>query len=205
MAKNIIVSYLGRHGAGPEYSLEMTKGLLAHDCNVYVIISAQVDNLELWKTLPVRKIFLIPTPNHYQGLIPSTWKFLSKYVKEIKLYFQDIKVDVLYTPMGHPWILAMRYLIFKDAKFVYTCHDPIVHPNEPLLPVLVQRFSIWISDSIIILSKSFLNYMIEHYKKKRESILVIPHGVFSHYDISCINTEEIVPKAKYNFFVFLVE
>ena len=100
MAKNIIVSYLGRHGAGPEYSLEMTKGLLAHDCNVYVIISAQVDNLELWKTLPVRKIFLIPTPNHYQGLIPSTWKFLSKYVKEIKLYFQDIKVDVLYTPDG---------------------------------------------------------------------------------------------------------
>ncbi len=202
MAKNIIVSYLGRHGAGPEYSLEMTKGLLAHDCNVYVIISAQVDNLELWKTLPVRKIFLIPTSNHYQGLIPSTWKFLSKYVKEIKLYFQDIKVDVLYTPMGHPWILAMRYLIFKDAKFVYTCHDPIVHPNEPLLPVLVQRFSIWISDSIIILSKSFLNYMIEHYKKKRESILVIPHGVFSHYDISCINTEEIVPKAKYNFLFF---
>ncbi|WP_320908183.1 MULTISPECIES: glycosyltransferase family 4 protein [Bacteroides] len=202
MVKNIVVSYLGRHGAGAEYSLEMTKGLLAHDCNVYVIISAQVDNLDLWKVLPLKKLFLIPTSDHYRGLISATWKFLSMYVGEIKSYFKNIKVDVLYTPMGHPWILAMRYLAFRDAKFVFTCHDPIVHPNEPLPPVLGQRIAIWMADSVVILSKTFFNYMVEHYKKKRENVVVIPHGAFSHYDVDSINMEVTIPIAKYNFLFF---
>lgn len=203
MVKNIIVSYLGRHGAGAEYSFEITRGLLAHDCNVYVIISAQVDNLELWKVLPVKKMFLIPTSNHYQGLISGTWQFLFKYIGEIKSYFKDIKVDMLYTPMGHPWILAMRYLVFRNAKFVFTCHDPIVHPKEPLLPVLGQRFAIWTADSVVILSKIFFHYMVEHYKKKRENVVVIPHGAFSHYDdANCIDMEATVPIAKYNFLFF---
>lgn len=198
---NILVSYMGRHGGGAEYSYEITKGLCNIHKNVYAIISAQADNVELWKQLPLKKLFLVPTSDQYKGFVSGTFKFLFKYLPQIKKELKGISIDILYIPMGHPWTTLTTFFL-PYTHCVATLHDPIYHPGTPL-PI---KISGWIKklkpeDSIVILTKSFYEYTKKQYKKKDNEVVVIPHGAFSHYDV-CKATESAKPLAKFNFLFF---
>ena len=196
------VSYLGRHGGGAEYSYEMTKGLLANHKDVYAVISAQVDNLDLWKKLPLKKLILVPTSDHYKGFFSGTLRFIFKNIREIRKAIGKEKIDVFYCPMGHPWTTIARFLIPHKCS-VYTLHDPIYHPGTPLLIKLAGKIERLKSiDSYVILSKTFVDYTKKHYGKSDKDIVVIPHGAFSHYDVYSNDIKPFFSLAKYNFLFF---
>jgi hypothetical protein len=55
MNKKILVNFIGKRGAGPIYALEMTKGLLKNGAIVYAIISKEIENIDDWKKLDLKK------------------------------------------------------------------------------------------------------------------------------------------------------
>ena len=54
---NILINYVGRNGAGPQYAFEMAKGFLENGAKVYVIISSGITNLSQCENLGVEKIW----------------------------------------------------------------------------------------------------------------------------------------------------
>lgn len=199
---NILVSYMGRHGGGAEYSYEMTKGLLANHRDVYAVISAQVDNLDLWKELPLKKLILVPTSDHYKGFLSGTLRFIFKNIREIRKVIGKDKIDVFYCPMGHPWTTITRFFIPHKLS-IYTLHDPISHPGTPLLIKLAGKIEhLKPINTYVLLSKTFVDYTRKYYGKSDKDIVVIPHGAFSHYDVGGNNVKQIPPLANFNFLFF---
>ncbi|MDO4462739.1 MAG: hypothetical protein Q4C30_09680, partial [Bacteroidia bacterium] len=162
---NILVSYMGRRGGGAEYAYEMTKGLIENNQSVYAVISAQVDNLELWKQLPLKKLIMISTSDQYKGFFSGTVRFCFHDIFSIKKILQGVKIDILYVPMSHPWSTLTRYFLsYKHS--VGTLHDPVIHPGSPF----IIKLFLWIEslkpyDSLVILSKTFLEYTKKKYNK----------------------------------------
>ena len=95
--KTIVVNYLGRKGAGPVFSYEMTKGLKNNGCKVYAIISEYSENLNAWKELGLDGLQVIPTYNSVPGYLINTIKFKLFGIKKLSKYFKNIPVDAVYS------------------------------------------------------------------------------------------------------------
>lgn len=195
------MSYMGRHGGGAEYSYEITKGLLENHKEVYAIISAQVDNIDLWKALPLKRLILIPTSDQYKGFFTGTLRFIFKDIRRIRNLLKGVAIDILFIPMAHPWSTLTRMLL-PCKHCVGTLHDPIIHPGTPKL----IRLFLWIDslrtfDSLVILSQTYFEYTKKKYKKEDREVVVIPHGAFSHYDMYSGGANSN-PISKFNFLFF---
>ena len=52
--KKISLVYLGRKGAGPTYSIEMTENLILQGCFLQCILSDQIENRKDWDNLKTK-------------------------------------------------------------------------------------------------------------------------------------------------------
>ncbi len=202
--KTIVVNYLGRKGAGPVFSYEMTKGLKNNGCKVYAIISKYSENLNAWKELGLDGLQVIPTYNSVPGYLINTIKFKLFGVRKLKKYFKNIPVDAVYSPMNHSWTGLVNSIFPKSQKII-TLHDPIPHSGTKLIHRMRKNNAKIIKDAddIVILSKVFKDYVIEKFQKKEENVHIIPHGVFDYYK-NFESNEKVIdydPK-KYNFLFF---
>ena len=87
MEKHILVNYLGRKGGGMVYAYEMTKGLLENGYKVSAIIPQGIENIEIWKKLPLYKLYLLNTYNNNFSFITGTFRLFLKDRKRIKSFF----------------------------------------------------------------------------------------------------------------------
>lgn len=195
----IVLLYLGRKGAGPEYALEMAKAL-SRKAEVMCIISTYVSNKHNWLSWAENstsiKIKEIKTYN-------STTEFILKSFN-IFIYLDAIRAinrftpNMIYSPMSHPW---ERFIIpyCKCKLTVQTIHDAVLHEGENSFRNKLGRFMLsYKSTKNIILSNSFKNYLINKGIKESD-ILVIPHAVFKGYYFS----ENIIEDYTfYNRFLF---
>ena len=195
----IVLLYLGRKGAGPEYALEMAKAL-SRKAEVMCIISTYVSNKHNWLSWAENNISVkikeLKTYNSITEFILKSFKFF--------LYLDSIRTinrfapDMIYSPMSHPW---ERFIIpyCKCKLTVQTIHDVVLHEGENSFWNKLGRFMFsYKSTKKVILSNSFKNYLIN--KGMEESdILVIPHAVFKGYYLS----ENIIEDYTcYNRFLF---
>jgi glycosyltransferase involved in cell wall biosynthesis len=171
----VTIIYLGRRGAGPVYSLQIAKALLKY-CDVYPVISEQIENVAQWDALGP---FKVPTYDSMFQFIVSTLRFTS--IRKIIKYVNSINPDVIYYPMLHFWTPLINFFLNKVPKIV-TIHDPALHVGErgAILKFLLD-LNIKQANRIIILSRSFID-TIKQKGISEEQIAVIPHGEFSYYE-----------------------
>lgn len=203
MKRRITLLFLGSTGAGPVYSLEMAKALVASgQCQLQCVISKQISNLNDWKhhfyNSDVR-LDVVDTYKHnklsFALSLLEFWK-INRIVKTIKVF----NPDYLYVPFLLTWDFLIYPKLYKQMRIIATLHDP--HPHD----VSSNPFYKWIYrqnknsykyvNDVIILNKSDVPYVRDNYCP---NVHIIPHASFSYY----VNREEDKKKIIKNTIGFL--
>jgi len=173
----ILLIYLGRRGAGPVYSLELSK-ILSRENDFLAIISKNIQNKNEWKEADIN-YFEIDTFNNIFELFVSSIRF-KKFIN-LKSLINKFSPDIVFYPMIHIWTPILNYLL-KKYEIYTTVHDPDMHLGEKNYFLnIIYKLSIKSSDRFIVLSNKFKKYLSNKYKIKEDLIYYIPHGNFSYY------------------------
>lgn len=200
--KVVVVNYPGRKGGGAVYAYEMTKSLLKNNCSVYAIISKDIENIEMWRKLPLTELILISTYSNKLDFLVNTVLFKFNGLLKLKNKFKNINVDAVYVPMIQPWS-GLINSIFKKSQKIVTLHDPKPHSGSNVFFNYLCKKVARGADDIIILSHKFKEYTMRYYKKKEHNVHVIPHGIFDYYQNIEISVEQVkYPFDKFNFLFF---
>lgn len=180
--KKILVNYTGRNAGGPAYAYEMTKALVNNGVDVYAIISKYVCNLSDWEELPI-KLYKIETYNSKVKFLINTIKFilLDRFKLQSELSKQNF--DVIYVPLATYWTGIINRLL-KNTPVCYTIHDPVMHSGENIFnKMMFRHYSRDISKAklIVVLSKKFIDQVVNIYAINKKDIIYIPHGAFWEY------------------------
>lgn len=180
MNKHILVNYLGRKGGGILYAYEMTKGLLENGGKVSAIIPEGIENAELWRTLPLNRLYFLKTYNSNVTFLTGIVRFLLKEKRMIKRIFSNDPIDYIYIPMIQPWS-GLLNRIFPNVKVVATLHDPIPHKGSGIFYANICKRIAISADEIVVLSEKFVDFTAKHYKHDLQNVYIIPHGIFDNY------------------------
>lgn len=200
---NILVNCMSRRHSSEIFSYEMTKGLLNNDCSVYAIIPDCIENLEQWKLLPLKKLFIITTYTDIKSFVINTAKlFVGKYAS-IKKMFNNIKIDIVYVPMINIWTGIINNM-FPDSKIFITLHDPIAHTGSSKIRTYIEEKTARRANYIILLSNNFKKHIEQKYSLLPKQVIIIPHGNYRHYkNVEMENTESVCyDSTKINFLYF---
>lgn len=180
---------IGTTGAGPAYSLEMAKALTeSGKCQLQVIISSYVTNLEKWKEyFEQRKevnFHVIDTYKHTTFGVLKTMYFDRSKKENIVRLIKAFNADVLYIPFGFMWAPYVYKRLKDKLRIVITLHDP--HPHDSFADSFKwfvfrnmpgQKSSQYVDD-IIILNNKDVDYVKQ---KTGKNVTVIPHASFNYY------------------------
>ncbi len=200
----VLVNYTGRIGGISLYALEMTKGLLANNVDVYAIISSDNVYKHEWENLGLRKLIVIDTYNNKMTFAINTLFFYIYRKRYIYKLMINEKIDAIYLPGYSHWA-GMISDLFKDIPEWITLHDPIAHSGESFFNKLMEhrwRKRIKKAKKVIILSEVFKDYVINELKIINDKIVVVPHGPFESYKV--IENKKLVrySSKKINFLFF---
>ena len=92
----IVVCYLGRKGGGALDADEFTKALIDNDNHVVAIISAYIENKELWKSLKLDDLIEIETYTNKISFIKNTVLFNFGPKKIIESRVKQFEVRAVY-------------------------------------------------------------------------------------------------------------
>ncbi len=175
---------LAQTGAGPVYSLEMAKALaLSNSCELQIIISEGVTNIEAWKSAFNGKnvgFNIVKAYKHTKlSVFVQFFNFRRKY--QIVKLINHFNPEVLYVPFGLMWARFIYSFIRKDIRIVKTIHDVESH-DRFTIGETVSYFLTWGSnrfvDGYVILNKKDRGIIEKRYNKP---VAVIPHASFSYY------------------------
>ncbi|MCR4658418.1 MAG: glycosyltransferase family 4 protein, partial [Lachnospiraceae bacterium] len=199
----IIVNYIGRTGGGASYSYEMTKGLIENGSKVTAIIPEGISNLDKWKELPFEELYIIKTYSDKKSFVIGTLRFLFIDQWKLRKKLKKKEYDFCYIPMIQLWTFLVNKVLKRGTPIVATLHDPIPHSGSLKL---VEYFTVnkWVAakaDKLIILTEKFLDEVCRIYRKNKNQIRVIPHGIF---DYSQYDNGQIIERDpnNYNFLFF---
>ena len=176
--KDLFLIYLGRSGAGPKITLELTKEIIESRKikNFNLLISK--NNL-LFEDIIKIKNDLIPisTPIKKLDTLTKLFPFKIKFLKKLIL----TKNKTFFFPMTHIWNPATMLMIkvfVKDPKIFFICHDATIHPGEKnsLLQHKLTQLEILFSNHIFCLSENVKKILQKKYPKKPMGLL--PHPGF---------------------------
>jgi glycosyltransferase involved in cell wall biosynthesis len=170
------VVYLGRRGAGAAIAYEMAHHL-ANKANIFVVVSNQADNIELWRKSDIPRV----ETETFDGWL-SAFLSIANFSKLCALanHIKAQEPDILLFPMFHLWMpfLQKRLAGIPSIAFV---HDPISHPG--LIPSIIKVLEdIYLrrADCCVIFSEVFRKDMYLR-GVTPQNIEVVPHGELSYY------------------------
>lgn len=203
---NVLISYHGKKGSGPSYSLEWAKGLMQYGCNVCAVVSKEVVNLKEWqKIIPNNQLYLIDTHHDYNkfSLIIKTIKLLCFGRREIKKKFKGIEFDFSFHTFYCHWAnLVDQWVDVK--KVIAICHDPIAHLGTQFYMQYLLFRHYKKADEIFTLTRSFKETVHKQFGTPLEHIHYIPHGrmqMYNEYSNEMLNSLKY-NKEYYNFLFF---
>lgn len=194
--KKVLVNFVALHGGGTADAMQMVAGLANNGCEVYAIISKNMENFDRW--LLIKNLNVIAV-NGYTKKINFIQRLLAFHifdVPKIKKVVKQNKINVMYIPMISYWTYFI-WKRFRKLKCVYTMHD--VRPHDEKTNSLIWKWSEKMArecDDIIILSNCFKEMIRVNYKKSYEHIHTIPLGNQPYYG-------EMLPKKKTEYFELL--
>ena len=189
----IALLYLGRKGAGPVYSLELARALLAQGVEILAIISAYSENLQAWQMLERQNaknglLKLVPIKT-YQTAFQFVWNTLNpcRYGK-ILYSIKKFHPDAVFATMFHPWHVILFSLMKNQYCRIKVIHDVIPHPGEDSkLRKIVAKWDILSCDKMIVLSQNSKKELLS-LGIAADRVTVIPHAHFGVYN------QYLVPK-----------
>lgn len=176
--------FIGSTGAGPVYSLEMAKALSQiEECELQVIVSDGVGNLEAWKTAFADSDVQLNIIKAYNRTKLSVFIQFFNYYRKLHVLnlIMNYNPDVLYVPFGLMWSRFIYSLLPKRIKIVSTIHDVRPHDRFNLAEKISGLLTIGARkyvDGYVILNQKDKPLVEEKYKKP---VTVIPHASFSYY------------------------
>ncbi|MEC6747649.1 glycosyltransferase [Marinilactibacillus sp. XAAS-LB27] len=182
MKEVVLINYTGSKGGGALYALEMAKSLIAQNISCVAIIASHNENLADWKKIRLEKLVVIETYQTKLSLIVNSILF-NKSRKIIIQEFKQYKIVAIFVPMITFWSQKINS-IFTDSYKILTLHDPKPHSGEfyyYLQNLLGQQKLIRESNTIIVLSSSFISDVEERYNKKSK-VIYLPMGDYDYYD-----------------------
>jgi len=178
--KSVVVNYIGRKGGGAVYAYEMTKSLITNGCTIYAVIAQDIENLDKWKELRLEELLLIPTYSNKFDYIKNSIKYRLIGLPKLRKKFANVHVDAVYVPMIQPWSRMINY-IFKGCQRIVTVHDPKPHSGSNSYFDWLCRTTATDADDVVILTETFRDYSAQCFRKDKEHVHVIPHGIFNYY------------------------
>ena len=181
----ISLLFLGSTGAGPVYSYEMARALSAdRRCQLQIIVSENVENLELWKNTfdgSNAEFHIVKTYKRSKSSVfLNTFNIVRKY--RVYALIRDFHPDVLYSPFALMWERFLFGLMHGKAHVVKTIHDVTLHDSyrnlSDFFTSLLNYGSMHYVDSIVLLNHRDVPLVEERYHKP---VVVIPHACFDYY------------------------
>jgi glycosyltransferase involved in cell wall biosynthesis len=181
--KRIALIYLGRRGAGPVYTIEMTRALLDEGASVLAFVSEYAENIDDWRELePTRdnlKLFVVKTYKNALDLITGTLNL--RQFRRIARALREFAPDVLYSTMIHTWNPIMFWLGGRIPRRIKTIHDAIPHRGEDgLLSRLLHNSEYHQVTDVVVLSRVAIPTVVSR-GISPEQIIHIPHAHFGVY------------------------
>jgi len=199
---HVVVNYFGHRGAGMEYSLEMTEGLLDAGARVSAILCSDVENLDRWRSLGIERLVTVKTGDHYKGALLPALRFLTGGARRIVEQFDAGDVDLFYVPMTNPLSVELeRRFRRRGVRTLFTLHDVVPHRDR--LPMwlrpnsLAARHMARKSNRVALLTERFRAQAAELLGRSEDDFIITPHGVFRHLESQPLPVPE--PLARVNF------
>lgn len=186
--KKIGILYLGRRGAAPVDTLEITSELIKEN-TVYLFLSKRIENLDkffdLQKSNSNLKINVMDTYSSKIGFMFKSlnlFRFLNSAHR-----IQKIQLDYLYIPMITYWA-ALIVAFLKEQKIVTAIHDPIMHTGEKdFLFEKLTYLTVKKSSKLVVFSEKFKKTVSELYNFPYEKICSLKLGGYSYYESKAKN------------------
>ncbi len=67
MQKKILITFLFKEGAGPVFTLEMSRGLAQNGCEIHALLSSKISNRKDWENEKYTRYFLLKYPTERIG------------------------------------------------------------------------------------------------------------------------------------------
>lgn len=179
--KKVLVNFVALHGGGTADAMQMINGLVNNGCEVYALISKNMENFKRWKEIEGLNVISV---NGYTSKINFFPRLVSFYLFEIKKIRKVIKtnnIEIMYIPMISYWTYYI-WKKFKNMKCIYTMHDVIPHDNNTnsILWKWSKKLAVSCND-IVVLSNCFKDIVKREYKKSESNIHIIPLGNQLYY------------------------
>jgi glycosyltransferase involved in cell wall biosynthesis len=191
----IAVVYLGHKGAGPIFTLSLSKSL-SEFADVKCFLSKNITNHNEWIEQDLKAVFF-EIPHSFKRFFSSvTLKSINKILEEL----DNFKPDVVIFTMIHPLnFVLQRSLKKRNYKILSFVHDPVPHEGEKLWVRLIQKWELKYPDFFFTLS-NFSKHQLSKLTKK-------PIGYYLHPVMSDTSPPEIPSEVNLeilrNKFVFL--
>lgn len=179
----IVLMYLGRRGAGPVYSFEFARALLAQGVSVLSIISKKTENIKDWESLySIYASNQLLEINTYQNAMEFLFKSFNLFgFWRTARIIKTFSPNAILTTMIHPWHNIILFLSGKKMLRVKVIHDVTPHLGEQtIFHKLLNKWDLKLCDKWITLTQ---NSKLQLQKKGIDParIQVIPHAHFGHY------------------------
>ena len=181
----IVLLYLGRKGAGPQYSIEYARALLDKGIDVYAIISSYSENLKDWIALKNNyseehfALKKVPTYTSIRSFICNSFNvyIYVSIITSIRKYSPALVLSTLF----HPWHNIIFLFLKKKFKRMKIVHDVKLHTGEDsFIRRIFNYIEIKNSDLYITLTETSKQELIKRGIPKGK-ICVIPHANFACY------------------------
>lgn len=185
-----------------EYSLEMAKGLLDAGFRVSAILCSDVENLGIWRGLPLERLVTVKTGDHFKGAFLPTLRFMAYGARGIAGSFAAGDVDLFYVPMTNPLSAGLeRMFRRRGVPTLFTLHDVTPHrdgrplwlrPNSIAARYLARR-----AVKVALLTERFRAEAARILHRAPGDFIITPHGAFRHMESSPLPVPS--PLARVNF------
>lgn len=201
--RKVTLLFLGTTGAGPVYSLEMAKSLVAlNQYNLQVVIADGLLNRETWvqELGESVKFEVVKTYRHTRlGVLLSFLSFW-RPLRVVRL-INRFNPDILYLPFGLVWSPIVFPLLNKSISIIYTLHDPYPHDNSSNIlstcyDKIANKARDKYSSGVVILNNRDKDYV---HKNICSNVVVIPHASFGYYSQVKKNDSRAICNKKIGF------
>ncbi len=181
----IVLLYLGRKGAGPLYSIEFAKALLAKGISLFAIVSSYAENIQDWRTLSEelgKNSFILKEIPTYRGKRDFIFRsFNIKLFCSLISAIKKFRPEYIFSTMVHPWHNVIFTFLGKSIKRIKIIHDVQPHKGEDsFMYRILNRGDIRIADFWIVLTNLAKKQLVEKGIAAKK-ICIIPHANFGGY------------------------
>lgn len=179
MQKKILITFLFKEGAGPVFTLEMSRGLAQNGCEIHALLSSKISNRKDWENEKSFKSVTFIETGTRKTAIQATLSFFFNEKYKLKRMFQK-KHSIISSV--HSIILgAQRYSnVLTQEKNSYLSR-PYTSFRCRIIGKWMTTHYIKTASDIIVLTQSFIPIIEKRFGYSKEHIHYMPHGRMSTY------------------------